>query len=267
MSQLDQNNTTENISVFIIAKNEADRIASVIEAVKEIADEILVIDSGSTDQTCDISLKLGAKVIYNEWKGYGPQKVFGESQCKNKWILNIDADEEVSKELVDEIKWIFANKEHENHYGYKVKIVNRFRFEEKSKKLAYFYNQFRLYNKDYAGFKDSTIHDSVELKQGDKTNIGQLNDVIYHQSFRSFEHWIYKINSYSSMQAKDSLEKGKNVLAIKILFSPIVAFFKAYIIRRYFIYGFDGFIYSCLFAFSRFAKAIKIREAFRAAEK
>lgn len=268
MSQLDQTSTnyspTEKLSVFIIAKNEADRIGSVIKAVKEIADEILVIDSGSTDATCDVALKHGAKVLFNEWQGYGPQKVFGQGQCNNKWILNIDADEEVSPELVEEIKWIFENKEYEEYYGYKVKIVNRFRFEEKSKKLAYYYNQLRLYNKDYAGFKDSSVHDSVELKQGDKSKIGQLNDVIYHQSFRSFEHWIDKINSYSSMQAQDSLKKGKNVSILKVLFSPILAFFKAYFIRRYFIYGFNGFIYSYLFAFSRFAKMIKIKEAFKA---
>ncbi|MBU6339735.1 MAG: glycosyltransferase family 2 protein [Rickettsiales bacterium] len=256
--------TLEKLSVFIITKNEEDRIGAVIEAVKEVADEILVIDSGSSDKTCETAMKHGAKVMFNAWQGYGAQKIFGENQCRNKWILNIDADEEVSNELSDEIKKLFSNKDYENFYGFRIKIVNRFRFEKKPKKCAYYYNQLRLYNKDFAGFKNSTVHDSVELKEKNEQKIGQLKEIIYHQSFRSFEHWIDKINSYSSAQAEDAVSKGKSVSMIKILLVPSFAFLKAYFVRRYFIYGFDGFIYSYLFAFSRFAKMIKIRESNRA---
>ncbi len=251
------------LSVFIITKNEADRIETVINAVKKIADEILVIDSGSEDDTCKIAIENGAKVLFNQWKGYGQQKIFGESQCRNKWILNIDADEEVSSELSEEIIEIFTKKKHRDLYGFRVKIVNKFPHEKKPKKFAYFYNQLRLYNKDFAGFKNSEVHDSVELKSGGTEKIAQLNNIIYHQSFRSFAHWVEKINSYSQMQAHDSFKKGKCPSIAKIIFAPIIAFFKAYFVRRYFIYGFDGIIYSKLFAFSRFAKAIKTRELFK----
>ena len=258
----------EKISVFIIVKNEADRIANVIDAVKEIADEILVIDSGSEDDTLAVATKAGAQVVFNEWRGYGQQKIFGENLCKNKWILNIDADEEVSPELREEIKGIFAhNSQLQKMCGFKVKIVNKFRFETKPKKLAYFYNQFRLYNKDYAGFKNSAVHDSVEVKVENTLELGQLENIIYHQSFRSFSHWIEKINSYSQMQASDSFEKGKCPSILKVSLTPTVAFLKAYFVRRYFIYGFNGLVYSYLFAFSRFAKAIKIREIFQANKK
>ncbi len=248
------------LSVFIITKNEADRICAVIDAVREIADEILVIDSGSEDDTCKIALENGAKVIFNEWRGYGQQKIFGENQCRNKWILNIDADEEVSPELSEEIRDIFNKEIQNNFYGFRVKIVNKFPGEKRPKKLAYFYNQLRLYNKDFAGFKNSSVHDSVELKEDDKSKIGQLKNIIYHQSFRSYSHWIAKINSYSAMQARDSIERGKKTSIAKVIVTPVLAFFKAYFVRRYFIYGFDGLIYSGLFAFSRFAKMIKIRE-------
>ncbi len=251
------------LSVFIITKNEADRILPVINAVKEIADEILVIDSGSNDGTCEISTNAGAQVIFNEWKGYGQQKIFGENKCRNKWILNIDADEELSPELASEIEDIFLRNEDKKYHGFRMKIVNKFCFEKKPHKYAYYYNQLRLYNKDFAGFKNSSIHDSVELKEKNSNKIGQLKNIVYHQSFRSFEHWIEKINSYSSMQAKDSFAKGKNSCAFKIVLAPCLAFFKAYFVRRYFIYGFDGLIYSKIFAFSRFAKAIKTREEFR----
>jgi len=255
---------SQKISVFIITKNEADRIADVINAVKKIADEVLVIDSGSEDDTCAVAAKAGAKVMFNQWKGYGQQKIFGENQCRNKWILNIDADEEVSEELCEEIKKIFAERSYKNFWGFRVKIVNKFRFEKEPKKLAYYYNQLRLYNKDFAGFKNSTVHDSVELKEKKSDKIGQLEKIIYHQSFRSYSHWIDKLNSYSQMQAQDSFSKGKNPAMLKILFIPAVAFLKAYFVRRYFIYGFNGLFYSYLFAFSRFAKAIKTRELFQA---
>lgn len=263
-----KNSLTEKISVFIITKNEADRIVGVINAVKEIADEILVIDSGSEDETCKVAAEAGAKVMFNKWQGYGQQKIFGENQCRNKWILNIDADEEVSKELCVEIKKIFSENFQgnlsENFWGFRVKIVNKFRFEKKPKKLAYYYNQLRLYNKDFAGFKNSSVHDSVELKEKNSGKIGQLKNIIYHQSFRSYTHWIDKLNSYSQMQAQDSFKKGKCPNIFKVFFTPIFAFFKAFFVRRYFIYGFDGLTYSALFAFSRFAKAIKTRELFQA---
>lgn len=251
------------ISVFIITKNEEDRLARVIKAVQEIADEILVIDSGSTDHTLSIAQSLGVKTIYNKWSGYGLQKVFGESICKNNWILNIDADEEVSEGLAAEIKQLFSSNQQDNYCGYKIKIVNKFFGETRPKKLAYYYNQLRLYNRDYCGFKDSAIHDSVMINQVTEKKIGQLKNIIAHQSFRSFEHWLDKINSYSSMQASDAFKKGKNVAVAKIIFTPFFAFFKAYFIRRYFIYGFNGVIYSYVFAFGRTIKLIKTRAAFK----
>ncbi|MCE3255319.1 MAG: glycosyl transferase family 2 [Rickettsiaceae bacterium] len=250
------------ISVFIITKNEADRISAAINSVKKIADEILVIDSGSEDKTTEIARNLGAKTFYNKWEGYGQQKVFGELLCKNKWILNIDADEELSEKVADEIAEIFSQGKQGQNIGYKVKIVNKFFGEKQPKKLAYYYNQLRLYNKDYCGFKDSSVHDSVVIKKGDDKNIGQLKNIIAHQSFRSIEHWLEKINSYSSMQAEDAFKKGEKASIFKILITPTFAFLKAYFIRRYFIYGFNGLIYSYIFAFGRLMKLVKIRKKY-----
>ena len=96
-----------NISAFIITKNEASRVAKAINSVKDIAEEIIVVDSGSVDDTVSIAESLGAKVIFNEWPGYVKQKSFAESLCKNNWVLNIDADEELTQELQAEIKQIF----------------------------------------------------------------------------------------------------------------------------------------------------------------
>jgi len=247
------------ISVFIIAKNEADRIAKTINSVKSIANEIIVVDSYSSDETSLVAKNLGAEVIFNHWNGYGEQKIFAEKQCRNKWLLNLDADEELSIELVNEIKNMFSKSISDDIAGFYIKIVNKFRCEAKPKKFAYYYNQFRLYNIEYAGFRNSSVHDSVILKNNHK-KVLQLQNIVYHQSFRSFHHWIEKINAYSQMQAIDAIQNNKKISSVKIFFTPFVSFFKAFIVRRYFIYGLDGIIYSLLFAFSRFAKYIKIRE-------
>lgn len=250
------------ISVFIITKNEEDRIAKAINSVKSFADEILVIDSGSNDRTCEIAVECGANVTYNQWSGYGRQKIFGEELCRNDWILNIDADEELSKELAEEIEDIFQGEIVEDVAGFRIKIVNQFPLEDKPKRFAYYYNQLRLYNKRHAGFKNSAIHDSVEIKALFSFKIIQLKSIIYHASFRSYSHWIEKINHYSQMQAIDMLAKGRVPSISKIFFSPMLAFFKAWLVRRYCIYGVDGIIYSAIFAFSRFTKMIKVREMY-----
>ncbi len=255
------------VSVFIITKNEEDRIAKAVNAVKEFASEILVIDSCSSDRTVEIAKNLGAEVVFNNWPGYGQQKIFGENLCKNDWILNIDADEEVSADLAREIKQLFLENRQDQFVGYRVKIINKFFNEDKPKKLAYYYNQLRLYNKKHCGFKDSTVHDSVIVKNQpqNENNIGQLRNGIAHQSFRSYEHWLDKINSYSSDQANDYLQKSNSQISnpisvFKVASAPLLNFLKAYFIRRYFIYGFDGLIYSYLYAFSRTIRLIKIRE-------
>ena len=97
------------ISCFIIAKNEADRISKTIESVIDIVDEVIVIDSGSTDGTQNLAKELGCKVFFNKWSGYGPQKRFGEDCTKNEWLLNLDADEYLSHEIKSEILQTFEN--------------------------------------------------------------------------------------------------------------------------------------------------------------
>ena len=105
------------ISCFIIAQNEADRINKTINYVKDLVNEIIVIDSGSTDGTQEIAENLGCKVLYNKWNGFGPQKRFGEDCAKNKWLLNLDADEYLSNDLQLEIRDIFSKNLESNFYS------------------------------------------------------------------------------------------------------------------------------------------------------
>ena len=250
------------LSVFIIAKNEADRIAGPISSVISWADEVIVIDSGSDDDTVAVSKALGARVLFHEWQGYGPQKIYGESLCRNPWILNIDADETVSPELAEEIKQLFDNGSEPPFSAYHIPITIVTRFAKKPARFAPSNDPMRLYNKNFAGFKDSTVHDSVIIKTGNPRS-GKLKNIIYHRSFRSYAHALQKINFYTTMQAEDMVKKGRKPSVLRIIFEPILAFSKAYFIRRYFLLGVDGFIEAVIYSFFRALRLAKARERYR----
>jgi glycosyltransferase involved in cell wall biosynthesis len=250
------------VSVFIIAKNEEDRIPKPIKSVIDWVDEVIVIDSGSSDKTQEVSSSLGAKTVFNEWKGYGPQKVYGETLCKNQWLLNIDADEEVTPELQNEIIQLFEGGEPEcNAYHVKIKIMGS--FDKEPHRFAPYHNQLRLYQKEYAGFKDSTVHDSVVPKEGTNCKLGQLKNIVNHRSFRSYSHAIAKINRYSSMQAEHMFKKGRKPSPIRITIEPFISFFKGYFFKRNFLMGIDGFIEALIYTFARTLRLIKAREIWK----
>lgn len=251
------------LSVFIIAKDEEDRIPESIKSVIDWVDEVIVIDSGSKDRTVAISNELGASVIYNEWNGYGPQKVFGEGKCRNDWILNIDADEAISPKLKEEIQQLFDNDLINQAKAYHIPIKISTRFATKLPgRFAPSNDPIRLYHKEHAGFKDSSIHDSVIAKSSD-CEIGKLKNIMIHRCFRSYRHAVEKINFYSTMQAEHMLEKGRKPSAIRILIEPFIAFVKAYTLRRYCLLGIDGFIESVIYAFSRTLRLAKAHEKWK----
>lgn len=250
------------ISVFIIAKNEADRIPLTINSVRDWVDEVIVIDSGSEDDTKKVSEKLGARVEFNKWEGYGPQKVFGEGQCKNDWILNLDADEEVTPELAAEIRRAVAADG--PHGAYRLPILPLHAFQEKGHPWTSTQDPVRLYKKSCAGFKDSTVHDSVVVREG---STGRFSGMVNHRSFRSLAHHVDKVNSYSSAQAEDLFSRGRKPSAIALVALPALAFLKQYILRREFVNGIDGVMISHMYAFQRFIRIAKARERFQQAKK
>ena len=257
-----------NLSAFIIAKNEANRIARAINSVKNIVSELIVIDSGSTDDTVQIASNLGAKVVFNEWSGYVKQKAFGEDLCQNDWILNIDADEELSKGLQDEIAYIFSSNNQDRYLAYKFSVVIMHRNDLKPRFLAPDNKCIRLYNRrfsSYANSTDFTTHDSVLFNPGinSQNKVYLLHNPSYHRSGTSIEQLVSKANFYSSEQAKDLLKLGRNPTKMRVAMEMIVCVFKVFFIRRYFVFGFDGLVDSIIFAFARFIRLAKTRELFK----
>ncbi len=253
------------ISAFIIAKNEAARIARSINSVKDIVHEIIVVDSGSTDDTVQIAKNLRAKVVFNEWNGYVKQKTFGENLCHNDWILNIDADEELSKELQNEIKFIFSSNNYAHYLAYRAKIVVLHRNNHKAGRFAPYNKCIRLYNRKYSNFSNNnniTTHDSVLFNPNIslENKIYDLSNTIYHRSGISIEQLVAKANFYSSEQAEDLVRLGRNPSKTRIFIESIFYFLKSFFVRRYWVFGFDGFVDSMIFAFARFIRLAKARE-------
>lgn len=251
------------ISVFIIARNEADRIPTAIHGVRDWVDEVIVIDSGSNDATVAVSQQLGAKTLFRTWNGYGPQKVFGESQCRNDWVLNIDADEEVSPELRAEITALFAAGE-PACAAYRVPILPLYNFQERAHPWTAHHHPVRLYRKSRAGFKDSAVHDTVVVRAG---RTGRLHGALLHRSFRSLSHHVDKVNFYSSAQAEDLFRKNREPSLLALLLAPPLAFLKSYLLRREFVNGIDGIVISYMYAFQRFIRLAKTRERFQSARR
>lgn len=243
------------ISAFIIACNEADRIHIPIQSLLGWVDEIIVVDSGSTDATVQIAQSLGARVLHNPWKGYGPQKRFAEDQCKNRWLLNIDADEEITPALKAEIHALFSPEPPEP--AYILRIRDMLPGEQKLSRFAHTNFVLRLYDRSKGRFSDSPVHDSVIMASGTPRI---LNAPVLHRSFRSLAHAIEKMNSYSSMQAINLQKKGLTLPLLRLLLELPFAFFKDYILRGYIFRGRRGFVNAVMYSFTRFIRIAKYLE-------
>jgi glycosyltransferase involved in cell wall biosynthesis len=250
------------ISIFIIAKNEADRIGETIRAVRDLTDDLIVVDSGSNDGTQALAEALGARVIFNPWQGYGPQKRFGEEQCRHDWLLNLDADEVMPADLAGEIRALFAQGE-PPFQAYGIRIAEIFPVEDAPHPLAYTLAPVRLYRKDWGRYSPSLVHDRVDLRPG--TKVGQLKGIVHHRSVRSLGDQLSKLNRYSDQQAVDLEVRGVSIPTWRIFFELPVAFIKAYFGRRHFLRGAYGFLTAMNYAIARHLRIAKHYEKKRLA--
>lgn len=245
------------LSCFIIAKNEADRIVRTIRAVKDWVDEIVVIDSGSTDGTQALAEAEGARVIFNVWPGFGQQKRFGEAQCRNAWLINLDADEVVSPKLAAETQALFSQGEPALAV-YALPINDVYPGRSKPRLWANDYVQPRLYDRRRVRFKDSTLHDSLETAG---LKIGVLGGDVHHFSSRSLDDQLRKMVERARYNADHSKMKSVGLLRFRLLFEFPASFLRYYLMRRHFTGGLLGFQTSMIGAFSRYARIALMLEA------
>ncbi len=249
------------LSVFIITKNEADRIGRTIRSVREFAGEIVVLDSGSTDGTPDIARQAGADIVqHRDWQGYGPQKIAAEALCKHRWLLNLDADEEVTPALRAQIAALFAPEPTE--IAYRLDAVQVFPGEATARTHAPSTKVVRLYDRTRATWRDSPVHDSVILKESGEIpgHTPLLSAPLNHFSFRNLAHMIEKMNYYSTMQAEDMHARGMTVSDLRLIAEPFTAYAKYYFTRRFCLMGPMGVVYAIIYACWRTLRLAKLRE-------
>lgn len=243
------------LSCTIIAKNEGDRIARCIEAVRDIADEIVVLDSGSTDDTLAVSEGSGARVAHHDWNGYGPQKRAAEDIAVHDWILNLDADEVITPALQAEIKALLQSPPALNAYRFHIRTVYPGRTEPRL--LADSHNYVRLYDKRKVRFRESAVHDTVDTGA---EAVGQLKGSATHFSARSFEHMKRKYDSYTTLQAQ-TLRKPMWWIMLRLPFEYPMTFLRYYVFRAHFTGGWDGIHASHLAAQARVTRLQKMLAA------
>ncbi len=237
------------VTCTIITLNEADRIERTIRSVEGIADEVLVIDSGSTDGTVALAERLGAKVIHNPWQGYGPQKRFAEDQARNDWILNLDADEWLSGALRSELKAFFSAGSPPPGRSFRMRVRIVYPRRDTPAPFAHYHTYVRLYNRSSTRFRNSLTHDEVPPT----TDVVELRAEVLHKSYRDFAHIVTKTIGYYELQKSE--RKARTLrLPVRAFIELPFQFFKYYIIRRHIFGGADGFAYAAALAIGRWCR-------------
>lgn len=242
------------VSCFIIAQNEADRIAVAIRSVRDWVDEVVVVDSGSTDSTVAVARAAGARVIHNPWPGFGQQKRFAEDQCRNHWLLNIDADEVITPELAAEMQALFENgAPRSTAYGMKVCLV--YPGWQQPRWSARDHYCLRLYDRRRVRFRNSTLHDSVV--PGDEP-VGHLRGIVCHHSIRSLAEFDAKCDVRASYLALHSAPKPAWQLRLRLMTELPLTFIKYYVGRRHLTGGVMGFTISFIIAYYRWMRVLRM---------
>ena len=223
------------LSVALISYNEEENITRTLKSVQDIASEIIIVDSGSTDKTVDIARSYGAKIFIEKWKGYKDQKNSALEKCSQEWILFLDCDEVVSKELkesiIEEIKNPTAD-------GY---LINR-RTVYLGKPLKHAWQpdwKLRLVKKSSnPRWEGGEIHEFLVIDG----KIKKLKGVLFHYSYKDIKDHFTKVVNYSYLSAVDLHKKGKKFRISRLFINPVSAFVKEYFLKRGFLDGIRGFI-------------------------
>lgn len=241
------------ISAVIISLNAERTLEKVLKSL-HWCDEIVLVDSGSTDKTLEIANKYKTKIVHQRFLGFGKQKQVGVREAKNEWILSVDADEVVSDELAREIKELIQG-EPKSH-GYYIAITNV--FMEKTIDLWGHRTDahLRFFNKKYGNFSDHEVHELVQVSG----QTAYLKNNILHYSYDSLRSYFEKFNAYTSLGAKESFKKNKSVSAVSMVLRIPIKFFQLYFFRGAFRHGFPGLVWSVCSAFYPFVKYAKLKE-------
>lgn len=247
------------LSAVIICLNEEANIERCLKSLSWV-DEIVIYDSGSTDNTINIAQKMGAKVIQGEWLGFGPTKFKATSLATHDWILSIDADEEIPQELQQEISKKIPTLETTSTY----KIPRLSFYLKRWIKHGGWYPdyQVRLFNRKYYQWNQAAIHEKIEPLAEHTAKVSALENHFHHYVFKNIEHQVQTNNRYSSLQAQEMFLRGKPFSYFHFLTKPYVKFIECYILKLGFLDGWAGYVIARNAAYSALLKWVKLKEIY-----
>ncbi len=237
------------LSAVIIAKNEARHIRDCIESVR-FADDIVVVDSASTDDTVLIAQREGARVIHQTWLGYGAQKRFAVDTAMHDWVLCLDADERIDAQLAQHIQSTLSSP---RSFAYELPMQQRFMNRMLRYGDGFPLWKLRLFHRKHAQWSDDPIHESVKTNEAP----ARLRGKLLHMPELTLHEWIAKQNHYTTLQAQHLFEHGKSVGVLQLFASPAWRFIKYYVFQRGFLDGIPGLVHAALnaaFVFAKYAK-------------
>ena len=245
------------LSVAMIIMNEEKNLDRTLKSVADFADEIVIVDSGSTDRTEEIAKKYGAKFFVESWKGYGGQRNSAIDKACGEWILNIDADEEISPQLQEKIKEIKNSNDEKSVYNINFTSVC---FGKKIKHGGWSNSyHIRLFKKSAGRFNDNKVHESFQTQE----KIYTLKEDIYHHSYLTLGDYFTKFNRYTTEGALEYYKRGKKCNIFQIVINPIFKFIRMYLIRLGFLDGKEGFLLACTSSLYTMVKYYKLHEIYK----
>ena len=246
------------LSVTLITRDAAGQLADCLASVA-FADEIVVVDSGSIDDTVEIARRHGARILEHEWLGFGPQKQFAVDAASHDWVLCVDADERVSPELREQIV-----SELKAPRGFVYAIPRRNRFLGRWLRHGEGYPDWsvRLFHRAHARWGSEPVHEKVVSR----SPVLKLSGDLLHDSAETLEKYLDKQNRYTSLQAEAMHAEGRRANALQLTISPVLRFFKYYVLRLGFLDGVPGLVHIAIGCMNSFNKYAKLRALERSAQ-
>ena len=240
------------ISVAVITRNAAEDLERCLGSVA-FADEIIVLDQGSTDGTDEVCRNAGATLHQTEWLGFGPTKQKAVSLCRNRWVLSLDSDEEVSEELQAAIA---ALPEDSPAAAFSINRLSRF--------LGVWIRHcgwhpeyvVRLFDSRRARFNDKQVHEAVETEG----ELQRLPGLVYHYTYATFESYLEKMNRYSTLSASEMAAKGRRSSLAGAVLRAHATFWRMWLLRAGFLDGWPGTVLCLVSGFYTLGKYAKLRQ-------
>ena len=245
----------QKISAVIVCKNEEWHIAACLRSLQGLTDDIVVLDNGSTDRTREIVAASGARLVIDEWRGYGNTKNAAAVHAKYDWILSMDADEELDEELKNSLKGLQFQNENE---------VYRIRFKNflgpKHLKFGEWGNDkhIRVFNRNKISWDEEAVHEKLFLLQ--TVNVKDVKGSINHYTVRNVKEYSEKMLRYALLNAEKYAANGKRSAGFKVFFAPIFSFIKHYFFKLGFLDGWAGLVCAKMTSYYTFVKYARLLE-------